>query len=277
MKYYHRPISLADYESARRKGREIKVGAPHYGVPYSEPFPDLKSIPLEYHFQGIYEIDPVKTINEFGQDHPAKGITHKYYGPLILDIDTNKNETLDDAFEKLKCVIKLLHEEFQIKHPTSGVNIYFSGKKGYHIEIDPGIFGLDKTEFIKGLPYVHKRLLIENGFNKYVDMSRYLLGRGPSIRIANRPRLVHKNGTVVLGVCKVLLKENEIFLGPDTHQELSKHKRNIEPSKFSGFVSNRLSEVFRETLDKISTQNKASISRNYMGSVMTGLKKNIKL
>ena len=76
---------------------------------------------------------------------------------LIFDIDTNPNETIETAKERLEKVFNAINNYFE----SEFINISFSGKKGYHIEL---FFNnsIEKTALEK----FYKLILSESGENK---------------------------------------------------------------------------------------------------------------
>ena len=79
----------------------------------------------------------------------------KLYGPVYFDFDGNIQDL--DAYEKVKCDLLIsaewLHQTFFI--PYDQFQIYFSGSKGFHMLIEPTVFGVTPCQ---DLNEIYKRL-----------------------------------------------------------------------------------------------------------------------
>lgn len=92
--------------------------------------------------------DSFVTIQQFANDHEVGGeIT---YHPIYFDIDS---EFLDDALRETKTIYNVFTNVLKVN--PDYITIWFSGSKGFHIEIAPEVFGITP---MAGLTLVNKEI-----------------------------------------------------------------------------------------------------------------------
>ena len=178
---------------------------------------DPPSLTDDFHFVTVCDLRPLKwSEDKYGKRIPAKGVDHLYLGPLMVDID---NGDLKAAFETSQLVLNTFLKMGLSKSSTQW-RVFFSGSKGYHIEVDPSVIGI--SQHTKSLPYIYKHMMMQLDLLQHVDNSVYSLGWGRQWRRPNIPRLVDDgSGNPTLGPCKVYLTYDEFLLGPEAHVELA--------------------------------------------------------
>lgn len=216
------------------------AGSPGVWVPSSDPGLD------GYMFRTVLCVEPTKTETADGAILPAKGHIHKYHGPLVLDVDTCSKKGIDDlaaSWETAKVCVETLADVGV--NPKSGIEIFFSGAKGYHIIVPPGAFGMDDT-FVYNLPYIYKAIVAKMGLLPLVDASLYSAGWGKQFRLPNQKRCIGFDdaGLPVYGMCKVQLTLEEFLLGPDVHRILAVSPRPLFPADSTPVP--QLVELFEE-------------------------------
>ena len=197
-----------------------KVGAPSAWIWHLEDVTD------EYHFETLYDVRPLAFADsewEPGKKVPQKGMAHLYLGPLSIDVDG------DDPSLAYEAAKKVLEAFFDMGLPKNSNQwrLFFSGKKGYHLEIHSSVCNV--TQHTKNLPLIYKYIMSKMDLLKYVDSSIYSIGQGQMWRRPNIPRWVQlETGEVVKGPCKVQISLDEFFEGPKLHAELAKTPRPLQ-------------------------------------------------
>jgi hypothetical protein len=168
-----------------------------------------------YHYRNwvSFSESPPKKDRDTSEWHPIR------YGNLILDFDDK--DDLGHAQEDAQRLVAYLAA---LGVSPDAIMIYYSGSKGFHIEIPSEFLGMeDGHEF---LPLIYKRLVkgwIADAWLETVDLSIYCMGRGKMIRLPNRLRA---NGRY-----KVPITQSELFnLTPEEIARLGEAPREIERS-----------------------------------------------
>lgn len=139
----------------------------------------------------------------------------RYVGPVYFDLDAADLE--DSLADTLKLVAKL--EGYGLQE--SDMEIYLSGKKGFHITIDQRVV-VDKVAPRAKLPAIYK----EMAFNLAVeslDMRVYTARKGRMFRTCYN---VRENGLYKVPVTLAELRS----LTPETYTELAKSPRFVPPA-----------------------------------------------
>lgn len=154
-----------------------------------------------------------------------------YYGPFYLDFDgANISEVIDDV----NLAIEKLTSGWDI--PEEFVNVWLSGKKGFHITIDPIVFGL--TQKCKQLPYIYGLVAKELGDLESLDMAVYSGGKG---RMWRCPNIKRSNGMYKVPVTIAEVKN----MDEETYLELIKEPREIKGTDMQKSKVEKASSVFR--------------------------------
>lgn len=105
----------------------------------------------------------------------------KYFGPMYFDLDGEGE--IDEVLEAARGIVKSLTTEHNI--PAEAIQAFLSGKKGVHLLVHPGVFGVTKARLL--LPLVWKRFALKFD-SKFVDRSVYSMGKGRIWRCCNIKR-----------------------------------------------------------------------------------------
>ena len=217
---------------------------------------DGSELESRHMFKSSLELDPVQTEIIKGVSYPKKGISHKYKGPFPIDLDINKKKGLVEIEQVRKLTVKIMNvlsNRFKLDPKSNGVKIYFSGSKGYHIEVDSAIFGMKKDVYYPGLPHIYKNLAIKLQIDKVVDMSIYSSGWG---RLWRRPNIKRDNGRH-----KIPLSFDELLnMHSDEHVSMSQNTR-LEPPAMNGVNRNlALSRLFKSSYDMDKVRKSTGLS-----------------
>ena len=139
-----------------------------------------------------------------------------YQGPFYVDIDS---DNIEESIAALKKVIKKFGD---FKVPAGCLNIWLSGKRGFHLTLDFSSFTDGKP--LTKLPWCYKQLAMSMGLFEVlcVDKTVYSGGRGRMWRVENKKR--QDNGNY-----KVRLTSSEALeITPDKHNKLAKAPRHLE-------------------------------------------------
>lgn len=122
------------------------------------------------------------------ESNPAdleSSLDQKYFGPFYIDIDNE--DSLEEALRDTKQVVKYLAVGFSLK-PDTDLKIFATGKKGFHIEVNPSVF-MD-SKFKPLLPYRYKLMAagVQKATNVKLDMVVYSGKKGRMWRIPNVQR-----------------------------------------------------------------------------------------
>jgi len=116
--------------------------------------------------------DGVKFVTALEKDS-ADG--NHYRGDLYFDID---NENLSESLVDTRELVERIYADFDIEP-----NVWFSGKKGFHVTIPMGYFENPET-FVKDLPKTYKFMAYRIGKDiKSLDRSIYSSGKGRMFRV----------------------------------------------------------------------------------------------
>lgn len=141
-----------------------------------------------------------------------------YSGPFYVDIDSDE---LANSITALKKVIKKFGD---FKVPAACLNIWLSGKKGFHITLDFSAFTDNKP--LTKLPWCYKQLAMSMGLFDIpcVDKTVYSGGRGRMWRVENKKR--KDNGNF-----KVRLTASEaVEMTVEKHDKLAMFARTLDAS-----------------------------------------------
>ncbi len=96
-----------------------------------------------------------------------------FYGSLYFDLDLDEKD--EDGFIKTKkdtiFISTYLEDVFGI--PEKLIKIYFSGSKGFHIVIDPQVFGIEPCKDLNERYKIIAMNMKKNSMNKTVDTKIY--------------------------------------------------------------------------------------------------------
>lgn len=125
-------VELAKYvESIKRVIREKDSdGTFLYDIRRAEPYSN------KYNNTGIYT-----SVWRYNSEDIDRAIR---YGPLYFDIDSDE---MDVAYAECKAMYGYLSQFI----PRSSIFVYFTGKKGFHIECDPVCLGITPTNDLPGI------------------------------------------------------------------------------------------------------------------------------
>lgn len=126
-------------------------------------------------------------------------------GPFILDLDNNNfsHKTFNDMRRAVNLVSMKLAEEFYVSREEQ--ELFFSGNKGFHITVQPEIFGIDYSselaEQYKHLAELLSGYCTDTFGESFIDLKVY--DRRRILRVVNS-----KNGKS--GLYKIPLRFNEL-------------------------------------------------------------------
>lgn len=140
-----------------------------------------------------------------------KSKRHRKAGPVVLDID-NDNENLNDALLITRNTVKIIKKTYHIQ--SSQLRIFFTGHKGFNIEINPEAIGI--RDDLKNRAEVFRRdimraLQTETGLGggysvQFEDDRAIIRDRITGKRLSSRNlwkktlNLVSENGTIIDGI-----------------------------------------------------------------------------
>ena len=137
---------------------------------------------------------------EFNPDDIESSLDQTYWGPFYFDID---NEDIEKAFDDTRKLVKYIVKAYSL-NPETDMQIFSTGKKGFHILLNPYLF-LEKKGY-KLLPYRYKLMAtsIKNATNTTIDMAVYSGKKGRMWRIANKQRDDNKRYKVMISYTDVI-------------------------------------------------------------------------
>ena len=138
---------------------------------------DGKKIRQELKKQGAKRISILSVSEPITEDTDDSKI--RYQGPFYLDIDSSD---IDESISSAKEILEKIRQE---KIPLESVEIYCSGKKGFHFYFHQKLFSNGRP--MKGLPYIYKRMSVYF-YVPGLDPQVYCGGRGNLFRIPNVQR-----------------------------------------------------------------------------------------
>jgi len=169
------------------------------------------------------------TEHEEGSKPSLAGYEGKVWAPyLVIDID---HKDFAVAREAAQFFLSFFHQQWQID--PNGLQVYFSGQKGFHLMLDTRLFG--KTVGSKSLPQVfsamrhHLTWELPEYLREAVDLS--IKDR---LRLWRLPNTIHEKS----GLYKILVSEEELLKTPaDEIKILAKKMRPLEKTDETGFLS----------------------------------------
>lgn len=105
----------------------------------------------------------------------------KYFGPMYFDLDGEGE--IDEVLGASREIVTSLQKVHGI--PAEAIKAYLSGKKGVHLLVHPGVFGVKGPKLL--LPLVWQKFALKFD-SKYVDRSVYSMGKGRIWRCCNIKR-----------------------------------------------------------------------------------------
>lgn len=169
----------------------------------------------------------------------------RYKGPFYLDIDS---EDIEESISSAKEVLNKIRQE---RIPLESVEIYCSGKKGFHFYFHPKLFSNGRP--MKDLPYIYKRMAIYF-YVPGLDLQVYCGGKGNLFRIPNVQR---EDGRY-----KVRITPEELEpMTRERYVELTSQPRNVifpdmvAPSVENSFMLNAFSAA-KKMMEAEASQNK---------------------
>jgi hypothetical protein len=225
-------------------GNYIINGDPTFGRHVIVPVEEAETIR-----QRFKNINVFATV--FTYDNKDQSVAN-LYGPLYLDLDFNINNDAD--YQKIKRdlmqVVTALNAFYFI--PYEMIRIYFSGHKGFHIMIDPEIFGIEPNknlnEHYKAIAVDLKKLTLF----KTVDTGIY-----DRVRLFRFPNSIHGD----TGLYKVPVDYE--FIRNSTYQDIvdyASQPRYIEYPE--PVLVNKAAQKFNETIKQYKEDIKEHLRAN---------------
>lgn len=173
-----------------------------------------------------------------GSDDPDKLEGDLYYtGPFYIDIDTDGD--LRKSITAAKHTLKKLREHGV---PEQSIDIWLSGKKGFHFTVPQAIFGT--AVGIRDLPHVYRALARTFGLDK-IDWSVYSRGKGRMWRLPSRQRVDNDQYKVIIA------PEELVNLTVEQYREMcSQPSRPVDEAYINGATYPRLSTLFNFSVGK---------------------------
>ena len=140
---------------------------------------------------------------EFNPDDLESTLEQAYWGPLYFDID---NEKIEEAFADTKDLVKYLVRAYNL-NPEVDLQIFSTGKKGFHILVNPYLI-IDKKGY-KLLPYRYKLMAtsMKNAAGSNIDMAVYSGKKGRMWRIANKQREDNQRYKVAISYTDIIAED----------------------------------------------------------------------
>lgn len=140
---------------------------------------------------------------ESNPDDLESSLDQRYFGPFYIDIDNEHD--LESALSDAKAVVKYLAVGFGLK-PDTDMKIFATGKKGFHIEVNPHVFMDNKFKPL--LPYRYKLMAagVQKATEVKLDMVVYSGKKGRMWRLPNVER-DNGNFKVELTYTEVLVED----------------------------------------------------------------------
>ena len=113
----------------------------------------------------------------------------KYQGNLVFDIDNSLEDKSPDIEQSILDGVNLLNQLNVMGVPDDQLEIFASGKKGFHITVRGATFGGHRAT--ENLPDYHKYMvsvISGRAGMKGTDLSLYNSGRGKLLRVENKAR-----------------------------------------------------------------------------------------
>ena len=135
----------------------------------------------------------------------------RYQGPFYIDIDS---QDIEEAISSAKTILEKIETE---RVPLESVEIYCSGKKGFHFYFHQKLFSNGRP--VRGLPYIYKRMAI-HFYVPGLDSQVYSGGKGNLFRL---PDVQREDG-----LYKVRISPEELkTLTAEQYRELTKQPRRV--------------------------------------------------
>jgi hypothetical protein len=205
-----------------------------------------RACPDDNKWAHMIEAAPMTTILAVGQmieyaendeDFDTKSL--RYRGPLYFDIDSQDiNASIQSAIELCS---HLMAEGVQ----PQDLQIWATGKKGFHILIDQQVFGQGKTKCFVALPWIYREMA-QSLFVENLDMVVYSGGRG---RMWRTPNVQRENGQYKVPLTFAELEQ----LNPQKYEKLCSESRELE-YKYSGMPSLGLTNLFDQAQKAVHQQ-----------------------
>ena len=133
-------------------------------------------------------------------------LDQKYFGPFYIDIDS---EDLEEALHQAKVIVKYMVTGYSL-NPETDLRIFATGKKGFHIELNPFVFMDNK--FKQLLPYRYK--LMAAGIGRATGMTLdMVVYSGKKGRMWRLPNVQRDNGKykILLNYANFLMEDYAYF------------------------------------------------------------------
>ncbi len=137
----------------------------------------------EYRMPADMVFETVLSLESNPDDLESK-LDQKYHGPFYIDIDS---DDLEEALRDTRIIAKYLVSGYSL-NPTTDIKFYATGKKGFHILLNPYLYMDAKPKAM--LPYRYKIMAagIGRATNVNMDMVVYSGGKGRMWRLPNIER-----------------------------------------------------------------------------------------
>ncbi len=180
----------------------------------------------------------VLTLDTLVSNEPSREELEKirYLGPMYFDLDSKH---LDESIEGAKELLaKLTNKDHGLR--DKDLEIYLSGKKGFHFIISPLCF-MEKQVPVAKLPAIYKEMAFKLAVDT-VDFAVYTARKGRMLRTCYN---IRENGNYRVPISAEELKD----LTEERYQELCKSQRTLEiPAKT---FNPKFALVFEEAKQKI--------------------------
>lgn len=204
-----------------------------------ESWKSVKDTPQARETLAKKQVDMVAMLAISTTDPDADYERLNYRGDLYFDIDTDADTDLSVSITSVKTLVKKLREK-----GVHEVQVYLSGKKGFHVIVPSETFNLSTSSGIKWLPYIYGEMAESYFSVEGLDMSVYSGGKGRLWRQANVKRKDN-------GKYKVPIHVNDLYeLTVERYQELCSQPNHELLSQFqkrdkkSIELSLEMSEIF---------------------------------
>lgn len=146
------------------------------------------------------------------------------YGSLSFDFD---NEDPCKAIEEMRCFVAHLKEVYRVD--PNQINIFLSGGKGGHIEIDPKILGATPGQYLN-LEYKRIAAKLKADLDlETLDMSLYSGGKGKMFRLPNVQRANGRYKIQILHNELVGLENEQLLSLTESPRDLNLDERLYNP------------------------------------------------
>lgn len=173
----------------------------------------------EHHIPANMVFETVLALESNPDDLETK-LDQKYWGPFYIDIDS---DDLQEALDEARRVAKYLVTGYSL-NPNTDIKIFATGKKGFHILLNPFLFMDAKPKAM--LPYRYKIMAagIVRAIDVTLDMVVYSGGKGRMWRL---PNIERDNGKFKVELdYTALIAEDIDFI----HNELCTAPRDLSPA-----------------------------------------------